>query len=203
MTATTRWLILHVSLAVGVCACGGQDVTGPGQTTRSIPIQGRVMDFASRAAVPGVSVEFRPDFDAAGTSAVTDVDGRYDISVSSADFLTVFADGKFLGEARARRSAYRGNLLINGGTCVARYGTLADARTGAPVANASVEVGGRTSISGSDGWYFVDLGCPASGTIGFNTAFLTVTHPAYVTAQAPAGRGISGVNRQDLELERR
>ncbi len=64
-------------------------------------------------------------------------------------------------------------------------------------------MGAETTISEPDGWYRIDLGCPATGTIGFNTTFMTVTHPNYAKREQVVGRGISGVSRIDLDLDRR
>ena len=98
--------------------------------------------------------------------------------------------------------AYRGDLLLDSGTCVSRYGTLTDVRTLRPVTGATVSLGGGTAISGADGWYRIDLGCPQTNLPG-GTTFMHVTHPNYVPRQQVVGRGIQGVRRLDLDLERR
>jgi hypothetical protein len=100
-------------------------------------------------------------------------------------------------------SGYRGDLLVRGGTCISRYGTLADARTLRPVGGATVSLGGQTAISEPDGWYRIDLGCPSTGTIGFNTTFMRVSHPNYAMREQVVGRGIQRVSRLDVDLERR
>jgi SAM-dependent methyltransferase len=114
-----------------------------------------------------------------------------------------------VGTGRVKGSTYHGDLLIDSGTCVSRYGTLADARTLRPVAGATVSVGSGTAVtlgttvSGPNGWYRVDLGCPTNGLIGFNTTFLYVAHPNYASRDQVVGRGVHGVRRLDLDLERR
>jgi hypothetical protein len=100
-------------------------------------------------------------------------------------------------------SGYRGDLLVRGGTCISRYGTLADARTLRPVGGATVSLGGQTAISEPDGWYRIDLGCPSTETIGFNTTFMRVSHPNYAMREQVVGRGIQRVSRLDVDLERR
>ena len=62
---------------------------------------------------------------------------------------------------------------------------------------------GETTTSEPDGWYRIDLGCPPTGTIGFNTTFMSVTHPDFAPRQQVVGRGIGGLSRIDIDLERR
>ncbi|OLC42250.1 MAG: hypothetical protein AUH43_23075 [Acidobacteria bacterium 13_1_40CM_65_14] len=99
-------------------------------------------------------------------------------------------------------SAYRGDFLVRAGTCVSRYGTLVDARTLRPVAGATVSLTGSKTTSGADGWYRIDLGCPTSNPVG-GTTEMTVEHPSYVPRSVIVGRGVVGVTRRDLDLERR
>ena len=70
--------------------------------------------------------------------------------------------------------AYRGDLLGNGGVCISRYGVITDAATFQPVAGASVRVGGRTMVTGTDGWYRIDLGCVDNPINNFGTTFMYV-----------------------------
>ena len=183
----------------------GPTATGP--SSNGVPIRGQVLDFSTQAGVSGVVVQIGE------TPATTDASGFYAMSmpvVRSISF-TVSVDGVSVGTARVTGSTYRGDLLIDRGTCVSRYGTLADARTLRPVAGAAVSVGtgtatvpnSRTTVSGPDGWYRVDLGCPANGLAGFNTTLLYVAHPNYASRQEVVGRGVHGVRRLDLDLQRR
>jgi hypothetical protein len=96
---------------------------------------------------------------------------------------------------------YRGDLLVDSGTCVSRYGVVMDARTLRPIAGASVGSSGNTVTTTTEGWYRIDWGCPSSGTIGFNTTFLTASHPSYTSQQQVLGRGIQNVQRLDFLLE--
>ena len=160
------------------------------------------MAFRTQAGVPGAVVQFR-DGTAAELLATTDASGHYALSLSAAGSFTILVDGQYVGVGRVTGSRYRGDLLVRGGTCISRYGTLADARTLTPVGGATVSMGAETTISEPDGWYRIDLGCPATGTIGFNTTFMTVTHPNYAKREQVVGRGISGVSRIDLDLDRR
>lgn len=162
-------------------------------------IRGRVTDYQTGSGVPGVVVQFADgSHDTGGT---TDVNGTFLMSLRAIGPFTVSVDGQIAGTARVTGARYRGDLMIDNSRCVARYGTLADARTLKPVAGASVSLAGVTTTSGPDGWYRIDLGCPSTGTIGFNTTFLYVTHPDYAPRSQIMGRGIQRVARLDLDLE--
>jgi hypothetical protein len=97
---------------------------------------------------------------------------------------------------------HRGDLLVRGGGCISRYGVLLDLGTRRPIAGATVTLPDASTTSGIDGWYRLDLGCPDTALPG-NTTFMTVTHPNFATKQQVVGRGVLGVSRIDLELERK
>jgi hypothetical protein len=200
MRRTSILALVSAVLALGAGGCG-EPSTGPSPT--GLSVSGDVLAFSTQTGVPGAAVQFRGDAVAGETHATTDASGHYVLSLPAAGTFTVLVDGQYVGFARVTGSRYRGDLLIRGGTCISRYGTLADARTLRPVGGATVSVVGETTISDPDGWYRIDLGCPSTGTIGFNTTFMSVTHPNYVTRQQVVGRGVSGVSRIDLDLERR
>jgi hypothetical protein len=82
---------------------------------------------------------------------------------------------------------------------------ITDAGTKKPVSEATVLIPlvNATTTSGSDGWYRIDLGCPEDGRRGFNTNDLRVEHPSYVSISSLLGRGVSGVERLDVELQRK
>jgi hypothetical protein len=64
-----------------------------------------------------------------------------------------------------------------------------------------VTVTGGRAVTDAGGWYRIDLGC--TGPIGLGTTVLIVLHPSYLQGVRPVGRGISGVQRLDVDLERR
>jgi len=167
-----------------------------------VSIRGEVLDFSTQTGVSGTVVQFVAASHVAVANAVTDANGFYVVSVPTVDSFSVSVDNAHVGTVRVTWSAFRGDVLVNGGACVSRYGRLTDARTLRPVSGGTVSVGGGTTVSGPDGWYRVDLGCPATGKIGFNTTFLYVTHPDYAPRQWVVGRGVQGVERLDLALER-
>jgi len=165
-----------------------------------LSIRGGVLDFSTQTGVAGTVVQFSSR---AGVAfAMTDANGLYVMSVPTADSFEVSVDNAFVGLVRVTWSAYRGDLLVKGGPCITRYGRLTDARTLRPVSGATVSLLEGTTVSGPDGWYRVDLGCPSTGKIGFNTTVLNVTHPDYARRWFVVGRGAQGVQRVDLDLER-
>jgi len=201
------------SLAVG-CHGGPTGPTGP---TVDVRISGRVLDSATGAGIPNTTVAFGafplPDspnvpLTAVTDTAVTDTTGYYSLIVPSLGRFAAIVDGRLAGDARVTGFAYRGDFLVYPRLCVARYGTVSDARTRRPIAGALVQVLGQRVVSEIDGWYRLDLGCPTAsgpfqvaGTIGSNTTFLNVSHPEYDAVSAIQGRGISGAVRSDYELQ--
>jgi Carboxypeptidase regulatory-like domain/Bacterial Ig-like domain (group 2) len=165
-------------------------------------LQGRVTDFTSDAPLAGVTVGFGADVGAINLTTTTDASGNYALDVPAGPIYASI-DGEILANLAVRIGgpAYRGDLLGKGGVCMSRYGLVTDGTTFQPVAGATVRVGGRTLVTGPDGWYRIDLGCDDS--IGnFSTAFMYVSHPAYRELSRVLGRGIHRVNRIDAELQR-
>jgi hypothetical protein len=153
--------------------------------------------------VSGAIVQFGSDSLSGGTRATTDANGSYEISLPNAGpFFDVSVNGAGAGVTRTTRPRYRGDLLIDRGTCISRYGTISDAHSMVPIIGATVTLGGKSTTSGIDGWYRIDLGCPETGFIGFNTTFIYVTHPNYTRNQVVVGRGLHAVYRLDMGLER-
>ena len=97
-------------------------------------------------------------------------------------------------------AGYRGDLFVHLGTCVARYGIVADGLTLRPVAGARVSLLGSSVITAIDGWYRIDFGCPTDGWVGFNTTFMNVTHPDYLDGSEITGRGVYSAERLDVWL---
>jgi hypothetical protein len=191
-----RALGLALSAFIAV-SCDGGTPDGPSNNG----ISGQVIDFASGAGVAGSSVVFGQQ------TALTDASGRYRIANLANGQYEPRVDGVQMGQSRVTGPGYRGDLLVRPGTCVSRYGSLADAGTQRPIAGGTVAIVGPgldvRTVSGSDGWYRIDLGCPANGQVGSNTTDLRVSHPNYVDTVRPVGRGVGGVTRLDLDLERR
>jgi hypothetical protein len=175
-------------------ACGGQKT--PVEPSGVAVVSGHVVDFEAGVGISGVTVAFGE------TTAVTGAGGSYTLALPIGGLYEPLVDGAPAGTSRVT-ATYRGDFLVRPGTCISRYGTLSDRRTLRPVSGATVSLGGQKVMSGPDGWYRVDLGCPSDGLIGFNTTFISASHPDYMDQSQVVGRGVSGVSRVDLELQKR
>ena len=176
------------------------------RTGVTVPLSGRVLDFTSNVGIPGATVEFGGlDFSGRfvpAVTAVSDGTGSYKTAIAAGTSAFVEIDKAWIGQVQAGQD-YRGDFLVRWGTCVARYGTVADALTLRPIAGANVTLSGTTVVTGASGWYRIDLGCPSNGLVGFNTTFVSVSHPDYPSRSFVAGRGVFGVSRMDLSLQKR
>jgi hypothetical protein len=185
-------------LVLGCAACdSGNDVTGP--TTAAVPISGRLIEFFSRDTAASASLEFRTSAGSPAASTTTDALGHYSATLPRGGEYLVYANGNSLGITYAGGGGYRGDLMVHGGTCVARYGTVTDV-TGRPLAKATVSLGALSAVSAVDGWYSIEFGCPSTGIIGGNTILMYVSLDGYAPASRVVGRGIIGVRRFDIAL---
>jgi hypothetical protein len=200
----------QLALAILIMLAVGCDKSPVAPTSTEVHVNGTVLDYATGIPIPGVTVTFDnslsvPPEAPRRVTVVSDARGSYSASVPIGDY-QAFVDGQWVGYLHLTSSPYRGDLLARWDTCVARYGFITDAQTHRPIAGASVTIGGSGSgsaVTGIDGWYRIEFGCPANGQIGFNTTVLNATHPSYAAGSATVGRGISGVSRIDVELQPR
>jgi hypothetical protein len=191
-----------VVLTVGACACGSSP-SAP-TTTGPFVVSGLVLDFQTNAVVPGASVSFgdllSPSVLPADPRSVTGGSGAYQLSLMPGRY-HVWVDGAYRGEAWVRSGLNRTDILVHDGGCATRYGTIADAGTGRPIAGATVSLLGVIATTGADGTYRLDFGCRGyfafSGTIG-----MSVSRVGYQTGSMSMGRGENLVDalRQDLDL---
>jgi hypothetical protein len=196
-----------VMVAVG---CDRQPSPVAPSSGADVRVNGSVLDYATGTPISSATVKFDnylsvPPEAQRIVTAVSDATGFYTASVPVGYYQT-FIDGQWVGYLHLTSSPYQGDLLGHWGTCVARYGIITDAQTHRPIAGATVSIGGSVSgktVTGIDGWYRLEFGCPASGMIGFNTTGLDATHPNYAPGSASVGRGISAVIRIDVELQPR
>jgi hypothetical protein len=194
-----RALVLSL-LFIGCVACeDDSNVTGP--TTSALPISGRVIEFFSRETVGGVSLEFRNADGSPVIATATDAGGQYSGTLPRGGEYLVYAKGILRGSIYAGDVRFRGDLVIDDGRCVTRYGTVTDT-AGRPVANAMVSLGELSAVSAGDGWYSLEFGCPAGGTIGGNTILMNVNRDGYPSWSRVVGRGITGIQRLDVALGR-
>jgi hypothetical protein len=202
---TLRWRVVLLLSLVSASACGGDDsATAPSRTPDgSRRVQGRVTDFASGVPVANASLAFGTDVAALDRRTTTDANGVFTIGVP-AGRISGAIDGAIVAEIAVHEGGPppRGDLLAHGGTCVSRYGVVTDAVSFQPLAGATVRLGGRSMVTGGDGWYRIDLGCNLDPFHNFGTATMTVTHPGYRDRTRVVGRGIHFVNRLDLDMLR-
>jgi AGZA family xanthine/uracil permease-like MFS transporter len=182
----------------------------PRQDLAAVRMSGRALDYGTDAGVAGATVAvgelgFAGQF-VAETQAVTDAAGSYTLTVRPGSYFAAVG-GEFAGSINVTGVGTRSDFFVRAGTCVSRYGVIADTQTHRPIAGAIVTFAGpgigQAAISDADGAYRIDLGCPANGMVGSNTTDLRVVGSGYVTASKPVGRGVSGVRRLDVFLGRR
>ncbi len=189
-----RGMLVAVLLPAAV-GCGGSPA-GP-RAGDLVRISGVVQEFSTGAAVSGATVAFGPN------TAVTNGSGVYQVAVPALETYAPSVEGVQMGTSRVFGESYRGDFLIRPGTCVARYGTVSDLGLHRPISNATVSLGGKQAVTGADGWYRLDFGCSDNGLFGSNTTFLTASHPDYAAVSQIVGRGIRGVFRSDVEMQRK
>ena len=193
-----------VALAISTQgSCGGSDsLTGPSDV--AVTFSGRVVEYRTQLPAVAVAVMFGPPLLDSGfgpSETTTNADGGYVLTVPRTGLFTVSVNGVFAGMARVNGNVYRGDLFIQGGTCISRYGIVIDRDTLRPIQGATLSLAGATATTGADGWYRIDLGCPDVILPG-GTTVINVTHPAYGSRSIVVGRGVAGVSRLDLDLQR-
>ena len=168
--------------------------SGSSKPLQTIAVSGRVLDWRTGAGVQNVAVEM------GGVRTVSGAGGLYTIMLPSPGAYDPIVGGLSTGVSHVPGPSYRGDFLTNSGNCVSRYGTIANARTGRPIAGATVSLASQQTTTDADGWYRIDLGCPANGLPGFNTTFMTIEKAGYVKYSQIADRGVYLSVRIDIEL---
>jgi hypothetical protein len=192
MRAASR---IAVMLAGTAIACGGSP-TQPAWDGQ-VSVSGTVLDFQTDAAIRGANVTI------GGATATTNDSGVYSLKVQAGGERTVSIDGELVAIVEMRDRTYRGDFYAHIAGCVARYGTVVDKQSRRPVYGARVSAGGAAVGTDQTGWFRLPLGCSGAQCVGFNTTFLSITHPSYVDGSFVAGRGVCFVRRVDYELEHR
>ena len=202
MRLPTKYVIVAFVVSTQV-SCGASDsLTGPSDA--AVTFSGRIVEYRTQSPAIAVAVTFGPPLSDSGfgpSETTTNVDGRYVLTVPRTGLFTVSVNGVFAGMARVNGKVYRGDLFIQGGTCISRYGIVIDSDTLRPIQGATLSLAGARATTGADGWYRIDLGCPDVVLPG-GTTVINVTHPAYQPRSQVVGRGVAGVSRLDLDLER-
>ena len=221
MNARLAAILLSASLG----ACGSDHRTGAATPTVPTPIaetppitrpparvSGVVLDFQTAKPIAGAVVGFATDFFTAPIgmteTAVSDANGRYSLAeprpLGNGQPYRFVVDNQLVGWGYPRATNYRGDVAVDKGKCVARYGMVLDSETFAPIIGATARnlSNQLRATSGKDGWYHIDWGC-GFGSVGFNTTWHVMSHPDYNSRNFASGRGISGNFREDVLLVRK
>jgi len=166
----------------------------------NVSIRGQAVNYRTNIGISSAVVRFMGEERPIIVDAMTDQNGFYTMTLPIAGFFSLWVTGAQVGAGHVSSSAYRGDLFVNDAACIARYGTLADARTLRPIAGATVYLAGNEAVSGLDGWYRLDFGCPPARQSG-NTTYMAITHPNYSRRDVVVGRGVQEVYRVDVDLE--
>ena len=183
-------------LLLVLVACSGDSPTeqSVGPDTGEVRISGTVRDYRSGAGISSAKVRFR------STETITDSYGHYAMTVER-DRDPIHVNGVLAGEVSALRSRTDVDLLVNGGSCRAWYGTVVEAFTGTPVAGAQIQLGGRQAETDDAGTYRFDLGCDANN--GSTADVLAVKRRGYTdTSWRYSFESPAPLQRHDLELMR-
>ena len=177
----------------------------------SLIVGGTVLDFQTAKPIAGAVVGFGTATGVAGVpigmteTSVTDANGRYVLPepparANNARYI-FFVDNQQVGSGFPRAANYRADLAVDRGLCISRYGMVLDSKTYLPIIGATALDLSNQVVATTDqsGWYQIDWGCGV-GSLGFNTRWNIMTHPDYVSSNFASGRGISGVDREDVML---
>jgi hypothetical protein len=181
-------------LACVIALLGGWSCrSSPTMPSGPMTFSGRIIDYATGASVPNVSLRIGDEAvvaGATGTYTATVPVGTYKVSI----------DGQPKSTGIDVRGPWtRGDFLVNGGSCRARYGQITDSFSGRPIAGAMVALNTRM-VTDADGWYRQDGGCLNCSPC--NTTDIAVSAKGYVSKSLLLGRGYSDVLRLDIPLDR-
>ena len=145
-------------------------------------VSGRVVDFISKAGVPGAQVTFSVSPFSPPYSASADPGGAYEMAFQNAGMYRVgvvgisgFVQMVYLPAARS----YTTDILVGPSDCPVMYGRVFDSRTSKVISGARVFFSDTFATSDVDGSYRVSLGCRSEG-YGRGTLSFSVSHPDYV-----------------------
>ena len=216
-------LLTIVITVLALCACSEDrqttpttptpptGATPPASTPSVPPVRGTVVDFQTAKPMSGAVVGFAPDSNSMGIThtVITDANGQYALPEppvrpnTSPYFL--FVNNKAEGRVYLHGANNRaGDVAVNNGPCVTRYGMVLDNQTYLPIVDARIlNLSNRViATTDRDGWYQFDFGC-STAMVGFNTTWVIATHPDYNSQNFSGGRGWFGVFRDDVLLTRR
>jgi hypothetical protein len=174
-------LFLVLSLVL-LAACNRSSPTEP-SFEGTATLSGVVSYAETGAPVSGARVTaFMPVVKGTPRSgeAVTDVVGRYSLSVPGGTYIvSVYVPGattqSFVQSIVIGGTSFT-NFEISANGCVTLSGRVVNANTQAGISGATIDFLGQHVVTGADGQYRMDLGCPPAGS-GNQT--IVVDHPNY------------------------
>ena len=167
-----------------------------------------MVDFQTARPISGAVVGFATSSGGSpsGSTAVTDANGQYSLPEPPGPSRYYFiVNNRSVGGGYPHGANKRaGDVAVDNGRCVTRYGMVLDRTTYLPIVDARIlNLSNRViATTDRDGWYQFDFGCGV-GSIGFNTTWVIATHPDYNSQNFSGGRGWSGVARDDVLLTHR
>jgi hypothetical protein len=215
--------VLLVAVSISVSCSSDKTPTAPTAVeppqAPAIRISGRVIDYQSGRAVAATSITWRDRSSSSPASQMvtSDAAGRFEVALPIADTFSfeitrdprpASFDNPVLqsGIVRVPGKRLETDLLVNPGTCNARYGQVFDAVTRQPIAGARVAA--RVSaITDANGFYRIEIVCdaPANRSWGIGTTTISASHPAYQFAYEIDGRsewtGRPLIRRVDFALQ--
>lgn len=207
------WLVAIATAAASACADGRPAATLPTPVPPLAPalrVSGRMVDFQTSRGVAGISVRWTgftpgaPSF--TSLQSVSDATGAFEIVLPVAErfFLEFTSDRSQSAIVRVPGKRLDTDLLVNGGPCAVRYGTVIDAVTRQPVLGARITRAGAAGTD-ADGRYQIIIGCDSRTDWGTGTTIITAQHPAYQGTFEFDGRreftNGSGIRRVDFALQ--
>ena len=211
-----------LAAALATISCSDKTPTAPttvtpGTATATVRVTGRIVDYSSGLGVPNYSVRWwagsnsRFNIGSTNLNSVTDASGRFYVDVPVKDDFAPLTDSLLFeipsasGAMRIPSKSVETTLLVNPGTCAARYGYVYDASTRMPIAGARVLRAG-SAMTDANGYYRIDIGCEQRDALywGIGTTTISASHPSYQGASELDGRrestSYSGIRRVDFSL---
>jgi len=178
--------------------------------TPVVHLTGRLVDYHTSQGFAGVVMRWLPNTPGgpqfSSLQSVSDASGGFgvDLPIAARYAFQVEDVSHASGLVIVPGKQLETTLLVNGGPCAARYGTVIDSVTRQPIAGARVTRAG-TAETDANGYYRIDIGCVPHGNWGIGTTTISVQHPAYQGASELDGRreatSFSGIRRVDFALQ--
>jgi hypothetical protein len=210
--------VAAVLMALQVVSCSQASPTAPTTApsaagTPTVHISGRVIDYQTGKTVSGTSIEWTAlnSGSPSRTRTTSDVTGRFDVELPAVErYQFQIQTGPINFQSGLVRTPWKrleSDILVNAGTCAARYGYVFDAVTREPIEGARVAVRAGTVFTDGRGYYRIDIGCVQYGFEhwGIGTTTIGVSHGGYQFVADIDGRSenisYSGIVRRDFALQ--